>query len=143
VSAERERVRVELVDPEPNGLAEMLAGLLRANLARSPDRSRLVKAGVVQLDAPDAGIVVTVRSRPGRVEIANGPANPGAHLVIRASSRDLLELSATPLRLGLPDPLRRRGRAVLARVARRRVRISGMLRHPVLLSRFSRLLSVD
>ena len=135
-------VRVVLVDAEPNGLAEMLAGLLEANLARSPDRSLLVRAGAVQLDASDAGVMVTVRTGPGLIEIANGTAEPRADLRIRAPSQDLLELSAAPLRLGFPDPLRRRGRAVLAGVAGRRVRISGMFRHPLLLSRFSRLLSV-
>jgi hypothetical protein len=135
-------VPVVLVDAEPNGLAEMLAGLLEANLARSPERSRLVKPAVVQLSAFDADVTVTVRTRLGRIEVSNGPADPRAHLRIGAESRDLLELSSAPLRLGFPDPLRGAGRAVLAGVLARRVRISGMLRHPVRLSRFSRLLAV-
>ncbi len=69
--------------------------------------------------------------RPGSIEIANGRANPGSDLRIRAPSQELLALSSAPLLLGLPDPRRRDGRAVLAGVARGRVRIAGLLRHPV------------
>ena len=135
-------VSVAIVDAEPSGLAEMLAGLLEANLARRPDLARLIRPGVVELGAIDAEVTVTVRTRPGSIEIANGRARPHADLRIHASSHDLLELSAAPLRLGFPDPFHGRGRAVLAGIVGGRVRISGMLRHPVLLSRFARLLSV-
>ena len=138
----RVNVRVALLDAEPSGLATMLAGLLEANLAGSPDRSRLVRPGVVELEAIDAEVTVTVRTRPGWIEIANGSASPRADVGIHASSHDLLELSAVPLRLGFPDPFGRRGRAMLGGVLGGRVRISGMLWHPIMLSRFARLLSV-
>jgi hypothetical protein len=59
-----------------------------------------------------------------------------------AGADDLLELSTTPLRFGFPDALDVRGRSILRRIATRRVRVSGMLRHPIRLSRFTRLLSV-
>ena len=75
------------------------------------------------------------------MRVTDGPAGPGAHLRIRASSADLLAVSAAPLRFGLPDPLRREGRVVLRKLLAGDVRVSGMLRHPVRLSRFSRLLS--
>jgi hypothetical protein len=54
----------------------------------------------------------------------------------------VLALAAAPLRAGLPDPLRRDGRAALADVLRGRVRVHGMLRHPRRLARFTSLLSV-
>lgn len=135
-------VSVTIVGAEPSGLAEMLAHLLEANLARRPGLARLIRPGVVELGATDAEVTVTVRTRRGSIEIANGGAGPRADLRIHASSQDLLALSAAPLRLGFPDPFRQQGRAMLSRVVGGRVRISGMLRHPVLLSRFARLLSV-
>jgi hypothetical protein len=135
-------VEVVLAGRDPSGLAHLLASLLEANLDRDPRRVRLVRPAVVELDAADAGVVVTVRLRRGRVEVADGPANPGAHLRIRGGSHDLLALSSAPLLLGFPSPFRRSGRQVLGQVAGRRVRIAGMLRHPVALSRFARLLSV-
>jgi hypothetical protein len=134
-------VRIVLVDRDPAGLAEMLAALLESNLARDPGRAHLVAPGVVALEAVDAEVSVTVRTAPGVIEIAYGASASGVDIGIRASSGDLLEITAAPLRLGVPDPLRAEGRSVLRRVATGRVRISGMLRHPVRLSRFARLLS--
>lgn len=133
---------VVLADPKPNGLAEMLAGLLDSNLARDPGRARLLHRAIVSLEALDAGVVVTLSLLPGRVRVANGAAEGRWDLRIRANAQDLLELSIAPLRFGLPDPLRRGGRSVLGGILARRVRISGMLRHPVVLARFARLLSV-
>ncbi|MEX2421312.1 MAG: hypothetical protein WD670_05780, partial [Actinomycetota bacterium] len=78
----------------------------------------------------------------GGVELSNGPAKVHPHLRVAASSADLLALSAAPLRLGLPDPFRPEGRAVIRRLATRDVRVSGLFRHPIRLSRLTRLLSV-
>jgi len=134
-------LEVVLADVEPSGLALMLAGLLEANLARRPERAALLRPAVVEVDAADAGVAVTVRLDGGGVRVSNRAAAPRPDVRVRASGHDLLALSAAPLRFGFPDPLRREGRAVLRRIASRQVRVSGMLRHPVVLSRFSRLLS--
>jgi hypothetical protein len=132
---------VVLSDAEPNGLARMLAGLLEGNLARRPERAALLRPAVVQVDAADAGVAVTVRLDGAGVRVSNGTATPRPDVRVRASGHDLLALSAAPLRYGFPDPLRREGRAVLGRIASGKVRVSGMVRHPMVLSRFSRLLS--
>jgi hypothetical protein len=134
---------IVLVDAVPTGLAEMLAGLLGANLLRRPEREVLLRPAVIGIEAADAGVAITVRLTERRIEISNGAAIRGSDLRIRADGADLLALSVSPLRLGLPDPLTGEGRAILRRVASGRVRISGMLRHPIVLSRFARLLSVS
>ena len=133
-------VRVE-VDDDAEGFAAMLAALIESNLTRRPERARLLRPATVGLEATDAGTVATVRLRPGlvRVETGQDSASP---LRIRASSRDLLSMASTPLHLGLPDVATSQGRAVLAAVVGGRIRIRGLLRHPVALSRFARLLSV-
>lgn len=135
-------LRVRLADPTPNGLAEMLARLLQTNLEARPRRAWLLRPAVVEVAAVDADVEATVRLTPGSVEVANGAANPGAQVRIRARSQDLLALAAMPLLVGLPNPFRREGRSVLRRLARGQVRIDGMLRHPLVLARFARLLSV-
>lgn len=131
---------MELADPAPNGLAELLAGLLASNLDRRPDRGRLLGPSVVELHAPDVDATAYVRLRGDGVTVGNGGA-PRADLRIRGGANELLALAAAPLRFGLPDPLRSEGRDALRSLAGGRVRVSGVLRHPLLLSRFARLLS--
>ena len=134
---------VSLADVEPNGLAEMVAGLIEANLHRHPARRRLFKPAVVEITARDAHVSVTLTFALGSVVVANGASADGrAHLRVVTDSATLLELSATPLRLGLPDPLSRRGRHLVRSVLGREIRIDGMLRHPVKLARLNKLLSV-
>ena len=134
--------RVRLVGTEPSGLAEMIAGLIEQQLVREPSRANHLRGSVVVLTVPDADVEVTVRLAPGRVEVRDGDA-PDAHLRISAPSARLLALAAAPLRAGLPDPFDPEGRAILTDVATGRVRVRGMLWHPVRLARFTSLLSVD
>jgi hypothetical protein len=133
-------VSVIVGEAEPNGLASMLGTLLEQNLTRDPARRRLLRPAVVTLTATDAGVGVTLRIGHGRLEIVNG-TDPHAHLDVGTDSHRLLELTAIPLRLGLPDVSTQRGRAVVASVLRGRLRVRGLLRHPLLLSRLNRLLS--
>jgi hypothetical protein len=131
---------VVVADAAPNGLARMVADLIDQNLARDPDRARLLTGGVAVLVAPDAGVEVTVRVGPGEVGIRNGRA-AGADLVVTADSGRLIGLAGTPLRLGLPDGFARQGRVVLRDLAARRVRVRGLATHPRLLRRLTMLLS--
>lgn len=131
-----------LADEEPNGLATMIGGLIEANLAHHPERVELLRPAVVDLEAVDADVAVSIRIDPTVVRIANGLSNPRADLHLRADSMSLVELAATPLRRGLPDALHREGRAVLLKIASGRIQIVGMLRHPEVLTRLARLLSV-
>lgn len=129
----------EIVREATSGLGAMLADLLEQNLRRDPDRRALLRPSTAVLEAADAGVGVTLRIEPGRVTLVDGTADAG--LAIRATSERLMALAAVPLRLGLPDPTTRAGRAVLADVLRGRIRISGLGRHPVRATRLLRLLS--
>ncbi len=133
---------VRFADAEPNGLADLLGRLIETNLERQPDRRTLLRPSVVELVASDADTAATVVLSVGGVEISNAPGERTPDLRVVAGADDLLELSTTPLRFGFPDILDARGRSILRRIARRDVRVSGMVRHPIRLSRFTRLLSV-
>lgn len=144
---------MRFLDAEPNGLADMLGRLLEANLAADPGRERLLRTATVVLQASDAEVAARLDLSPGEVRVANlslsavaeppaGSTGPAPELWIRANAGDLVILAGAPLLLGVPSPFRRDGREVLRRIATRRVRVSGMLRHPLVLSRFARLLSV-
>jgi hypothetical protein len=134
-------VTVTVVGPEPSGLAQMLATLIEQNLARDPDRRSLLRPTVAVLDAPDADVAVFLRIGRGDVRVGDGDV-PDAHLRIRTTSERLLGLTTAPLRFGLPDAMRPEGRAIVADLLRRRIRIRGLLRHPVRLARLTELLSV-
>ena len=124
----------------PSGLASILGGLIEQNLARDPGRHRLLKPAVFSVEAPDAQVSVTLHVSMDGVRVAEG-ANRTARVRVRADSSRLLSIAGAPLRLGFPDILSPQGRAVLADILRGRVKIFGLVRHPVLVSRLTLLLS--
>jgi len=134
-------VSVTVVGPEPSGLASMVAELIEQNLARDPERRRLLRRSVAVLDAPDADVTVFLRIDPEGVRVGDGDV-PDAHVRIRADSGRLLDLTTAPLRLGLPDPLAPEGRAIVRDLFAGRLRIRGLLSHPFRLARLTKLLSV-
>jgi hypothetical protein len=136
-------VSVVYADREPNGLAAMVGGLIEANLRQHPERRSLLRPAVVELVAVDAGVSVRIALSPGQVSVSNGSSGPGRPRVrVVADSEGLLLLSSAPLRFGLPDPMSSDGRAVLAKMLRREIGISGLVAHLLTVARFARLLSV-
>jgi len=133
---------VTYTDPAPSGLSTMIGGLIEANLRTNPGRAELLRPCVVVLTATDAEVSTSLRISRSGVEIANEPSRAGVDLGVRATSGDLIALSAMPLRLGLPDPLRREGRAIIGKLLGGRIRVSGLVRHPAKLTRLTKLLSV-
>jgi hypothetical protein len=101
----------------------------------------LLRPLVAVLDAPDAEVTVFLRIGRDDVRVGDGDV-PDAHLRIQTTSDRLLDLTTAPLRFGLPDPLRPEGRSIVADLLRRRIRIRGLLRHPLRLARLTELLSV-
>jgi hypothetical protein len=134
-------VTVSYRDPEPNGLASLVGGLIEGNLAAHPMRTALLRPAVIDLAGRDAGVAICLRFGDGHVEVGND-ASGDAHLAVEADAAALLDLARAPLRFGFPDALHTDGRAVLAALARGDLRVRGLLRHPLRLARFSKLLSV-
>jgi hypothetical protein len=132
---------VEYADEEPNGLAAMLGGLVEANLEQHPEREALLKPAVIGITAPDAGVSITLQIAPGRVGVANGLQGK-PHLLVRADSDTLIELSSVPLRFGLPDNMTKEGRTVTGSMLKGRIKVKGLTRHPGKLARLNKLLSV-
>ena len=133
--------RVEFVAADPSGLATLIGGLIEANLAAHPERSSLLRPAVVGLVAIDAGVAITLRIAPREVTVVDGLAGR-PEVVIEADSDTLTELSSVPLRLGFPDPTTGEGRAVAGKLVRGELKVRGLARHPGILSRLNRLLSV-
>lgn len=132
---------VRFSDTEPSGLATIVGQLISQNIARDPSRLGLLRAGVVSIEALDAGVAITLRFASGSVEVTDD-RDPGAIVTVRADAGRLLDLVGAPLRYGLPDALDPAGRAVLADLLARRIVVRGLLRHPRTVVRLTRLLSV-
>jgi hypothetical protein len=134
-------VTVTALGSRPSGLTTLVAELLEQNLARDPGRRRLLRRCVAVLEAPDAGVTIHLRIAPEEVRVGDGDV-PDAHLRVRADAERLLGLTTAPLRLGLPDVTRPEGRAVIRDLLRGRLRVRGLVRHPLRLARLTSLLSV-
>lgn len=134
--------RVAYLDAEPNGLAAMVGGLIEANLKNHPDRTQLLRRAVIDLVALDADVAVSLAIDRREVRVANGISDGRADVRVTTDSLSLVELAGVPLRLGLPDVFHPEGRLVARKVLSRDIRIEGLLRHPLKLSRVTRLLSV-
>jgi len=134
-------------EAEHDGFRDLVAELLDANLARDPDRRLLIpRREAVALVATDAGVAVTVQLLPGAAGasgtvLVHEGEDPWAEVAVRAPSEALLELAATPLRFGLPDALDPEGRRLLGDLARRRIRVRGIVRRLPTVRRITRLLS--
>jgi hypothetical protein len=135
-------VKVSYLDPEPNGLAAMLGGLIEANLAAHPERARyLSRPATIGILASDVDVGVSLRLQPGTVMIRNGVAGR-TDVRIEGDSQTLVGLSAVPMRLGLPDLTEKEGREVGRKLLRRELKVRGLLLHAGKLARLNKLLSV-
>jgi hypothetical protein len=135
-------VRVRYGDAEPCGLAQMLGGLIEANLAAHPDREALVaKPATYSIRARDAGVDISIRFSPSEVTIRNGVVGR-PNVQIETDSDSLIGLSSVPLRFGFPDAMTKEGREVNRKLFRRELKVRGLVRHPGKLARLNKLLSV-
>jgi hypothetical protein len=128
-----------VTEDEGNGLAGLVIGLVEQNLARDPSRRRLLRGGTVVIGATDADAAVRLELVPGLPWAEGWPLH--APVEVLAPSSTLLELSAAPLRFGLPDVLTRDGRRLVGAILRRTIRVRGLLRHVPTVRRLTMLLS--
>ncbi|MCA1823772.1 MAG: hypothetical protein LC640_05810, partial [Frankia sp.] len=133
---------VVIADDDAEGLAGMLAGLLRAAVA-APAKATLLDAmaGTITIAVTDADVEVGLRFGLGVCRVLSGGI-PGSTVRIEAPSDVVLGLATTPLLAGLPSPLTASGRAFHRNVLTRQVRIRG-LRHVGLITQLNRLLSLS
>ncbi|HEX9694793.1 MAG TPA: hypothetical protein VGB64_00600 [Actinomycetota bacterium] len=129
-------------DPDLGGLGEMLADLVRANIAAHPARARLLEnvTGTINVKAVDAQVEVGLEFAANRLNVFAKPFRR-AGLEIVTDSETLMDLTTVPLWMGRPDIRTRQGRTLVGKMLRRDLRVKGMAAHPKLLSRLQRLLS--
>jgi len=137
---------------EDNGLATMLADLVRQNLEAKPHKGADFDAlrGSVSIVADDAEVALTLRFDGGRLTIHDGIVGI-PDVTIRGTSDTILALSnmplTTPLALPLPDPRDKEQvalvKGVFAAMKAGQFKIYGMAFHLPLLMHLTRLMSVN
>lgn len=145
---------------ENNGLATMLAELLRQNLETKPHKRKDFDAldGSVALIADDADVALTLsftsglrgagRGEGGRLVLHDGIKGV-PDVAVRGSADSIMAMSNVPLTrsLGLPLPTDRTGLEVVRGMVRAswtgELKIYGMLGNIGLLSRLTRVMSVN
>jgi hypothetical protein len=121
--ARREGPRVRLGRTVDRGIAPSLLGLVEHGVRRRPDIASALRGRVVFRFAEPLA-PVRIGFGPRTITVEDGDLRK-PDLAIEGSLPDIVHLTTAPHVRGVPNPARVRGRAALARVARRRVRISG------------------
>jgi hypothetical protein len=107
------------------GIAPSIYALVERGVLKRPEQAGAVR-GRVQLrfrdDYPPVAMVFGVDG----IEVFDGEAGR-ADFTLTAGLVDLVLLTTAPLRMGMPSPTNARGRAVLQKMARGEVRLSGDL----------------
>jgi hypothetical protein len=139
-----EPVIVLAPDAERNGLATMLASLVRQNLDDRPDkRASFARLnGRVAIVAEDIGVTLTLCFEGGRLVVHDG-LNGIPDVTVRAPSEEIMKLSLVELgRRGLPDPRGAVAREMFRASLSGRIKVHGALGHLPLLMRLTRVMSV-
>jgi hypothetical protein len=131
--------RVKLGHQAPNGIAAGLLALVERGAGKRPRVARELR-GRVEIRFAEDFAPVRLHFEDDHVLIEDGNGKRwSSDLTIEGSLPDVIQLATAPLIGGMPKPTNRRGRAALASVAARRVRIEGS---PMLARRVMKLLEV-
>jgi hypothetical protein len=137
---------------EDNGLATMLAELVRQNLEAKPHKVSDFRAmeGAVGLVADDADVALTLRFARGKLVIHDGIVGI-PDVTVRGDADTIMALSNMPLSTALALPIPARGDAegskvasdVLSAMVQGRFRAYGALFHMPLMLHLTRVMSVN
>jgi hypothetical protein len=131
--------RVKLGHQAPNGIAAGLLALVERGASKRPRVAREMRGRVEIRFAEDyAPVRLQFEDDYVLVEDGNGKRWK-SDLLIEGSLPDVVQLATAPLVGGVPRPTNKRGRAALASMAARKVRIEGS---PMLARRVMKLLEV-
>jgi hypothetical protein len=131
--------RVKPAHQAPNGIAAGLLALVERGAAKRPRVARELR-GRVEIRFAEDYAAVRLKFEDDQVVVEDGNGKRWkSDLLIEGSLPDVVQLATAPLVGGVPKPTNKRGRAALASVAARRVRIEGS---PMLARRVMKLLEI-
>ncbi len=129
---------------EPTAFAEMLGGLIEANVLASPEKRKDFDVLVARVGfwVTDIDEGVTLVFNAGALTVYNG-LEAGRTITIRAEAETVLSLSNLTIGLfGLPVYYDEVGRGVAAKLLQGKLKIDGLLQHIATVNRVTRIFSV-
>jgi hypothetical protein len=148
-AAAKEPVVVEYASKEPSAFAEMLGGLIGANVTARPEKKRdfdtlVARVGIWVTDIDEG---VTLAFDAGKLTVYNG-LEPNRTITIRAEAETVMSLSNLKIGLlGLPVYYDEVGRGVAAKLLQGKLKIDGKtpkrLPNIATLNRVTRIFSVQ
>ena len=136
---------VEYASKEPSAFAEMLGGLIGANVTARPEKKRdfdtlVARVGIWVTDIDEG---VTLAFDAGKLTVHNG-LEPDRTITIRAEAETVMSLSNLKIGLfGMPVYYDKVGRGVAAKLVHGKLKIDGMLQNIATLNRVTRIFSVQ
>ena len=144
-AATKEPGLVEYASKEPSAFAEMLGGLIAANVLASPQKQKdfdtlVARVGIWVTDIDEG---VTLVFDAGRLTVYNG-LEPRRTITIRAEAETVMSLSNLKIGpLGLPVYYDGVGRGVALKLLRGKLQIDGLVPNIATLNRVTRIFSVQ
>jgi hypothetical protein len=143
--AAKEAGLVEYASKEPSAFAEMLGGLIEANVLANLEKQRdfdtlIARVGIWVTDIDEG---VTLVFDGGRLTVYNG-LEPRRTITIRAEAETVMSLSNLTIGLfGLPVYYNDVGRGVALKLLRGKLQIEGLVPNLATLNRVTRIFSVQ
>jgi hypothetical protein len=117
--------------------------LLTGNIEKSEAKYTVYKKmrGIAAIDLPDIEAAVSLHFCLGELTIEPGVSQDAA-IIIKTSSEKVMDLNLINIRWGMPYYFDEAGRNVLGLLFSGKIKIKGLLSHPVLLTRLTIIMSV-
>jgi hypothetical protein len=117
--------------------------LLTGNIEKSEMKYATYKKmrGIAVIDLPDIETAISLHFNNGSLTIEPGVSS-GALILISTSSDKVMDLNVLNIRWGLPYYFNEAGRKVLGLIFSGKIKIKGLLTHPILLTHLTIIMSV-
>lgn len=129
---------------EENGMAVMLAEMIKTNLGSKPERMKDFNKlkGTIWINATDADVHMSMVFNQGSLVVHDGKVGKPI-LAIATDSSTLLDLANINIKMGMPYYFDETGRMVIKKLLGRELKIKGMFAHTMALTHMTKIMSVN
>lgn len=129
---------------EENGMAVMLAEMIKTNIGNRPERRKDFDKlnATVWITAEDAEVEMTMVFDRGSLTVHDGRAGR-ASLQIATDSATLLDLANINIKYGMPWYFDETGMSVVRKLLKKELKIKGMFTHIAALTHLTKIMSVQ